>query len=110
MSKSELEYRTVSQCISADYASGWNDATMQAEKLIAIKNAEIERLQAYYNDMQSAIYSFREDHAKVKFFKGEIRAEAIKEFADRLCADRVVNDPVVIAVTTELAMGGDQDG
>lgn len=28
--------------------------------------------------------------------------EAVKEFAERLCADRVSNDPVVIAVKAEL--------
>ena len=30
------------------------------------------------------------------------RAEAVKEFAERLCEDRVPNDPVVIAVKCEL--------
>lgn len=52
--------------------------------LINRLQAEIERLQQYYDDMQSAIYEFREDHAKVKFFKKEIKAEAYKEFAERL--------------------------
>ena len=46
--------------------------------------AEVERLQKYHDDMEDAIYSFREDHAKVKFFKKEIKAEAVKEFAERL--------------------------
>ncbi len=32
----------------------------------------------------------------------EIKAEAIKDFAERLCEDRVTNDPVVIAVKTEM--------
>jgi hypothetical protein len=30
------------------------------------------------------------------------KEEAVKEFAERLCADRVSNDPVVIAVKAEL--------
>lgn len=46
--------------------------------------AENERLEQYHDDMESAIYEFREDHAKVKFFKKEIKAEAYKEFAERL--------------------------
>lgn len=32
------------------------------------------------------------------------KAEAITEFAERLCKDRVLNDPVVIAVKAELKM------
>ena len=48
------------------------------------QKAEIERLQKCHDDMEGAIYSFREDHAKVKFFKNEIRAESVKEFAERL--------------------------
>ena len=32
----------------------------------------------------------------------KIKAEAIKDFAERLCEDRVPNDPVVIAVKTEM--------
>lgn len=39
------------------------------------------------------------------------KTEAIKEFAERLCEDRVSNDPVVIAVKVELkAMVGDNNG
>ena len=40
----------------------------------------------------------------------EIKAEAIKAFAERLCEDRVPNDPVVIAVKTEMKfMIGEQE-
>lgn len=34
----------------------------------------------------------------------KIKAKAYKEFAERLCDDRVSNDPVVIAVKTELKL------
>lgn len=34
--------------------------------------------------------------------RNKLRAEAVKEFAERLCEDRVSNDPVVIAVKVEL--------
>ena len=39
------------------------------------------------------------------------KAEAIREFAKRLCKDRVSNDPVVIAVKSELKeMVGEENG
>ena len=71
---------------------------------ITRQKAEIERLQAYHDDMESAIYQFREDHAKVKFFKGEIKAEAIKEFAERLhgkAKARQVGDRFVYGITLD---------
>ena len=41
----------------------------------------------------------------------EIKAEAYKEFAERLCEDRVSNDPVVIAAKVELKelVGGNNE-
>ena len=39
------------------------------------------------------------------------KAKAVREFAERLCADRVANDPVVIAVECKLKeMEGENDG
>ncbi len=67
----------------ADLKLAENINHLQMEELQSQK-AEIERLQKYHDDMEDAIYSFREDHAKVKFFKNEIKAEAVKEFAERL--------------------------
>jgi hypothetical protein len=61
------------------------------QKYVAEKDEEIERLKAV-ND------SF----ADIGKLYSEIKAEAYKEFADRLCEDRVSNDPVVIAVKVEL--------
>ncbi len=40
----------------------------------------------------------------------EIKSEARKEFAERLCDGRVSNDPVVIAVKVELEMMDGKDG
>lgn len=40
----------------------------------------------------------------------QIKAEAVKEFAERLCKDRVSNDPVVIAVKVELKTAGEENG
>jgi hypothetical protein len=62
-----------------------------ATKTIEKQDAEIERLK-------------KENHQFADLGKtySEVRAEAIKEFAERLCEGRVSNDPVVIAVKTEL--------
>lgn len=41
---------------------------------------------------------------------GECQAEAVREFAERVCKDRVSNDPVVIAVKSELKeMAGNKE-
>ena len=59
--------------------------------LINRQRAEIERLEKHNTE-----------YARKHYQDG--RAEAIKEFADRLCEGRVSNDPVVIAVNAELKM------
>jgi hypothetical protein len=79
-----------------DFGNCYSNLANDAISLINRKNAEIERLQEYHDEMEEAIYAFREDHAKVKFFKSEIRAEAIKEFTQRvrkyLLFTKCVND------------------
>ena len=74
-----------------------NGVLSDALDLINRQKAEIERL-----------------HKEVGYWEAETKearadidqsvAEAIKEFAERLCEDRLSNDPVVIAVKTELKM------
>ena len=59
---------------------------------VAKMKAENEWLRKYYNDMESAICEFREDQAKVKFFKKEIKAEAITEEKEKLIFE-IVNTP-----------------
>ena len=63
--------------------------------LINRYEAEIERLTVNMNAFGLGMKREKEraDNAK---------AEAIKEFAERLCEGRVTNDPVVIAVKVEL--------
>ena len=56
---------------------------------------EITHLQAENEELKSAINGFRG-------YEDKIKAEAYKEFAERLCEDRVSNDPIVIAVKVEL--------
>ena len=73
-------------CLGCPYfgIGGHEERNADVLKLINRQKAEIERLQKYHDDMENAIFMFREDHAKVKFFKNEIRAEAIKAFAEKL--------------------------
>lgn len=78
--------------------------------------AEVERLKAKCENTQIG-YNFAEDEIKnLKKDKYKLqkalnqsedyrviaKAEAYKEFAERLCEDRVSNDPVVIAAKVEL--------
>ena len=75
-----------------------SDLTSLKKDLTSAK-AEIERLKE-----ELAIPSSikEEDWFEALKTKEEIKAEAIKEFVERLCEDRVSNDPVVIAVKAEL--------
>lgn len=68
--------------------------------------AEIERLQKVINT--DIVFVGRrqgktqEANRLIRLRVEEIKSEAIKEFAERLCEGRVSNDPVVIAVKVEL--------
>jgi len=91
-------------------------AILKAEEEINRQKAEIERLKEFINSGGTNLKNmFR--NAKIEpigeiHFKTEkdVKAEATKEFAERLCKDRVSNDPVVIAVKCELKeMVGDNE-
>ncbi len=95
MTDNIMEYMTVSMCgaDALDWCGGYNEAVTKANEIINLQNAEIERL-----EIEVVIYS------KKNYIK------AIKDFAERLCEDRVPNDPVVIAVKTEMKfMIGEQE-
>ena len=72
----------------------------------------VAQLIEIYNQQQEEIERLKEDRKRLKKVQMQlddlcimhrtIRVEAIKEFAKKLCADRVSNDPIVIAVKTEL--------
>lgn len=66
-------------------------ASKDAIDLINRQQAEIERLQTENNQF-----------ADIGKMYSEIKTEAIKEFAERLCEGGISNDPVVIAVKAEL--------
>ena len=61
----------------------------------------INRQKAEILELQKRIINWRAD---MDYRPDEIKSEAIKEFAEGLCDGRVSNDPVVIAVKTELQM------
>lgn len=73
-----------------------------------------ETLQKYIAEQKAEIEELKEDNFIKSQKRANIfeitnayergRAEAITEFEERLCEDRVSNDPVVIAVKTELKM------
>lgn len=72
-------------------------------KHISHQNAEIKRLGRKSNNWERVARKGHEDLQKRN-------AEAIKEFAERLCKDRASNDPIVIAVKVELEeMVGEHD-
>ncbi len=83
------------------------------QKALAERNAEIERLKEYEDIRPTGCPNcHRGNFSNSKFCshcgtqlqgkKKDVRTEAIKEFADKLCEGRVSNDPVVIAVKVEL--------
>lgn len=77
-----LEYCKIGECDDCPFYGAKEDCEVElpeeALNLINRKKAEIEQ--------------------EIK----EIKSEAIKEFAERLCKGRVGNDPVVIATKAEL--------
>lgn len=79
-----------------------NRCRKDALDLINRQKAEIERLK------RGVTFTFTiEDFESIKEtvisrLDNEIKSEAIKEFAERLCKGRVENDPVVIATKAEL--------
>ena len=83
------------------------------EDFINRQKAEIERLNKNLDNMTKTAKQIKQEYEKVLnhyFIDTEInngetpRQRVITEFAERLCEDRVSNDPVVIAVKTELKM------
>ena len=99
------------------------DLINRKNQRIAELEAEIEKLTVNMNAFGLAGKNLKEENdalkAKVERLKVLLKdanesnknlmhridvneAEAIKEFAERLCKDRVSNDPVVIAVRVEL--------
>lgn len=77
------------------------DTIFLYESVIKDKTAEIERLTKLAKlGNKRALRAETEIDKMIVFAK----SKAVKEFAERLCEGRVSNDPVVIAVKTELKM------
>ena len=84
-------------------------ALFEQQSYTAELQAEVNRLRAKAEGAKEPIRQYgliqARGHDKTRPFKLQIRnitAEAITEFAKRLCEGRVSNDPVVIAVQSEL--------
>ena len=74
---------------------------------IAELEAEIERLQKHTEEVTATCIRFNKANDKAnnqRFLEAiaSVKSEAYRDFAERLCKDRVSNDPVVIAVKVEL--------
>lgn len=82
----------------------------QQAEIVRLKSMNQAKLDAIHDlQAQNEILSRNADTAfqeglneRRDLFEPEIKAEAVKEFAESLCKDRVSNDPVVIAVQIEL--------
>lgn len=95
-----LTARTAKQEATIDRLEN-EKALLQGE--VADAQTEIERLQADNKTLENVIKNTFLEKAGLDIDPlAEVKAKAIKEFAERLCADRVSNDPVVIAVKAEL--------
>lgn len=77
--------------------------------LINRQHTEIERLKVENQSLKKAVNSLKGALREEQYCTNKVRkqinsakTEAIKEFAELLCADRVLNDPVVIAVKCQL--------
>ena len=82
-----------------NYGYCTNLALTYALDLIKRQKAEIELLkEATTNTINTSIEFGLDKEGQIK----KAKVEAVKEFAERLCADRVSNDPVVIAATCML--------
>ena len=113
----ESEYKTVVKLMIEKlerYKDEIAEKDAEIDGLTEKLNAAIagqETLQKYIQVQNDKIYSIQNDHCRFEIRRDNIRKKAIKDFAERLCADRVSNDPVVITVKSELKeMVGAEDG
>ena len=97
------------QVLSALFREALDLINRQEEKLEAVKSLNYLQLEELESS-KAEIEKLEQNLANVTATMAKCecciiaRAEAITEFAERLCEDRVSNDPVVIAVKTELKM------
>lgn len=83
----------------------------QLESDIIIANRNYEHIKSIWESdhqkLSRVITKWKERYKRLVIQEEDIKSEAFKEFAERLCKDRVSNDPVVIAVKVELEMAGE---
>lgn len=100
-----------SQCDYKNYGSNClhellNDSIKMAKRLcddvadFEETRAEIKELKDILEKVPTNAYDLQVEASEK--LENQIKSEAIKEFAERLCKGRVENDPVVIATKAEL--------
>lgn len=77
------------------------ERTKNVADLINRQKAEIKRLNNCCVGLQNERDAYKDI---VNEAVDEAKSEAIKEFAERICRDKMANDPVVIAIKTELKL------
>lgn len=84
----------------------WQGGYMTQKQEIANLEVELKSMRDAANSYKSEIKNYQNyiEHLNFTYDIKGVRVDAIQEFAERLCEDRVSNDPVVIAVKTELKM------
>ena len=80
----------------------WLEELKEIRNTINRQKAEIERLNEKITAKDESNYYFMGQLRLAREKLLTAKSEAIKEFAERICNGRVSNDPVVIAVRTEL--------
>ena len=101
MTDNELNFLTVSQCVSSDYCKGYNEAIKKANEIINRQQAEIGNLNIELQAMRNAANGYKAE-VKRLIEENEIKsqkranifeivnayergkAEAVKEFVDKV--------------------------
>jgi hypothetical protein len=101
---SKLEQQAENKQKDSDIIKAWNFSKMVAINIgsVTLSKNDVLAIDGFINRQNAEIENLRKEKDNlIKTYK-ECMTEAIKDFAERLCKDRVSNDPVVIAVKVEL--------
>ena len=83
----------IKRCAECEQNIRCSECALEGKNEILLK--EIEKLKIENQSLRAAANSYKIHYNKA-------RTEAVKDFAEILCKDRISNDPVVIAVKIEL--------
>ncbi len=77
MTENELNFLTVSQCVSSDYCKGYNEAVAKANEIINEQQAEIDKRNKVIAELKEVVMLWE---AKYKV----VRIKVAKEFAEKI--------------------------